>query len=148
MTILHNEITINAPIEKIWEALSSIENLDKFDPAVKKSTAITQEKSGIGSKRKVDMLDDKNWFEEKITLFKINEAIVYQLTDCSFPINGLKHSYSFEKIGSQTKVKQVMEYTVKFGVLGKILDSLMIHKQTSSGITKFFNGLKEYTEKK
>ena len=148
MTILHNEITINAPIEKIWEALSNIENLDKFDPTVKKSTAITQEKSGIGAKRKVDMLDGKNWFEEKVTLFKINEAIVYQLTDCSFPINGLKHSYSFEKIGNQTKVKQVMEYTVKFGVLGKILDSLMIRKQTSSGIIKFFNGLKEYAETK
>ena len=148
MTILHNEITINAPIEKIWEALSNIENLDKFDPTVKKSTAITQEKSGIGAKRKVDMLDGKNWFEEKVTLFKINEAIVYQLTDCSFPINGLKHSYSFEKIGNQTKVKQVMEYTVKFDVLGKILDSLMIRKQTSSGIIKFFNGLKEYAETK
>ena len=147
MAILYNEITINASIEKIWEALSSIENLDKFDPTVKKSTAITQEKSGIGSKRKVDMLDGKNWFEEKITLFKINEALVYQLTDCSFPINGLKHSYSFEKIGKQTKVKQVMEYTVKFGVLGKILDRLMIRKQTSSGIAKFFNGLKEYAEK-
>jgi ribosome-associated toxin RatA of RatAB toxin-antitoxin module len=148
MTTLHNEITINAPIEKIWEALSSIENLDKFDPTVKKSTPITQEKNGIGAKRKVDMLDGKNWFEEKVTVFKTNEALAYQLTDCSFPINGLMHSYSFEKIGNQTKVKQVMEYTVKFGFLGKILDSLMIRKQTSSGIIKFFKGLKEYAETK
>ena len=147
MTTLHNEITINAPIEKIWEALSSIENLDKFDPTVKKSTAISSEKNGLGAKRKVDMLDGKNWFEEKVTVFKTNEALTYQLTDCSFPINGLKHSYSFEKSVSQTKVKQVMEYSVKFGLLGKLLDSLMIRKQTSSGIKKFFNGLKEYAEK-
>lgn len=147
MTTLHNEITINAPIEKIWEALSSIDNLDKFDPTVKKSTALSIEKSGLGAKRKVDMLDGKNWFEEKVTDFKTNEALTYQLTDCSFPINGLKHSYSFEKMGNQTKVIQVMEYSVKFGLLGKLLDSLMIRKQTSSGIKKFFNGLKEYAEK-
>ena len=93
------------------------------------------------------MLDGKNWFDEKITAFRPNEAQTYQLTDCSFPIKGLKHSYSFEKVGNQTKVKQVMEYTVKFGLLGKLLDSLMIQKQSDQGIKKFFAGLKQYAEK-
>ena len=72
MATLHNEITINAPIEKIWTALTEIDMLDKYDPTVKKSSAITSEKNGIGAKRKVDMLDGKNWFEEKITEFKPN----------------------------------------------------------------------------
>ena len=40
-----------------------------------------------------------------------------------------------------------MEYTVKFGLLGKLLDSLMIRKQTEGGIKKFFDGLKAYAEK-
>ena len=147
MTTLNNEIIINAPIEKIWEALSVIDNLDKFDPTVKKSTCITNQKSGLNAKRKVDMLDGKNWFEEKVTEFKPKESLKYQLTDCSFPINGLTHSYTFEKLGNNIKVKQVMQYTVKFGVVGKILDSLMIRKQTNSGVIKFFAGLKEYVEK-
>lgn len=100
----------------------------------------------MGAKRKVDMLDGKNWFEEKITVFKPNDALTYQLTDCSFPIKELNHSYSFEKIGNQTKVKQVMEYTVKFGLLGMLLDSLVIRKQSDAGIKKFFAGLKSYAE--
>jgi ribosome-associated toxin RatA of RatAB toxin-antitoxin module len=148
MTTLHNEIVINAPIEKIWEALSNIEELDKYDPTVKKSTAISQTKSGIGATRKVDMKDGKNWFEEKVTVFKPNEALTYELTACSFPVHKLKHSYSFEEVGSQTKVKQVMEYQIKFGFFGKILDALMIRKQSDSGIKKFFAGLKSYTENK
>lgn len=147
MTTLHNEIVISAPIEKIWEALSVIDNLDKFDPTVKKVTVISSGKSGLDAKRKVNMLDEKNWFEEKVTEYKTNEALKYQLTDCSFPIEGLTHSYSFEKMGQQTKVKQIMQYTVKFGLLGKLLDTLMIRKQTNSGIQKFFNGLKEHVEK-
>ena len=147
MTTLNNEITINAPIEKIWEALSSIENLDKFDPTVKKSTPITQGKNGIGAKRKVDMLDGKNWFEEMVTDFKPNESLTYELMACSFPVKYLKYTYTLEKLGNHAKVKQVMEYTVKFGLLGKILDSLMIRKKTSSGIMKFFKGLQEYAEK-
>lgn len=147
MTTLINEIVINAPMEKIWEALSVTDNLEKFDPSVKKSVCISKEKSGLNAKRKVDMLDGKNWFEEKVTEFKPNESLKYQLTNCSFPINGLTHSYSFENLGTNIMVKQVMQYSVKFGVMGKVLDSLMIRKQTNSGVKQFLNGLKEYTEK-
>jgi ribosome-associated toxin RatA of RatAB toxin-antitoxin module len=148
MTTLHNEIVINAPIEKIWDALTDIERLDKFDPTVKKSTAITQEKSGIGAKRKVDMLDGKNWFEEKVTSFKQNEGLEYELTACSFPVHKLKHTYSFEKIGGQIKVKQVMQYQMKFGLLGKLMDAMMVRKKSDSGIKQFMAGLKDYSESK
>lgn len=147
MAIIHNEIIINAPVEKIWEILATPEILDQYDPTVKKSTLISTEKTGIGAKRKVDMLDGKNWFEERITVFEPNKSIAYQLTDCSFPIKGLKHTYSFEKTSNQIKVRQVMEYTVKFGLLGKLMDAMMIRKQSDAGIKKFFGGLKQFAEK-
>lgn len=146
MAIIHNEITVNASVEKVWNVLTDLELLDRYDPTVKKSSLLSSEKTGLGAKRKVDMLDGKNWFDEKISVFKPNEALTYELTACSFPIHRLKHSYSFEKVGNQTKVKQVMEYKVKFGLFGKLLDSLMIRKQSDSGIKKFFAGLKNYTE--
>ena len=147
MSIINNEITINASLERVWNILTTLEMLDKYDPTVKKSTLISKEQTNIGAKRKVEMLDGKNWFEEKVTVFKPNEALTYELTACSFPVHKLKHSYSFEKTGEQIRVKQVMEYTVKFGLLGKLLDSLMIRRQSDSGIKKFFGGLKSYAEK-
>jgi len=146
MATIHNEITVNSSVEKIWEALANVEMLDKYDPNVKQSTALTTNKSGLGARRKVLMRDGKNWFDEKITVFKPNEALTYQLTDCSFPIKGLTHSYSFENIGTQTKVKQEMQYTVKFGLFGKLLNAIMIRKQSDTGIKKFFAGLKSYVE--
>ncbi len=147
MSKLINDITINAPIDKIWSILTDLELLDKTDPTVKKATLISENKSGLDAKRKVLMQDGKNWFDEKITIFKPNEELAYQLTDCSFPIKALKHTYSFQKNGDQIKVQQVMEYTVKFGVLGILLDKMMIGKQFNSGINKFLNGLKTYAEK-
>jgi ribosome-associated toxin RatA of RatAB toxin-antitoxin module len=147
MGTIINEITIDASMEKIWSILTDVELLDKYDPTVKKSIRISNEKTGLGAKRKVNMLDGKNWFEEKISVFEINKALTYQLTDCSFPIKALKHSYTFTKMGNQIKVQQIMEYTVKFGLLGKLLDGLMIRKQLDTGIKKFFAGLKQYAEK-
>lgn len=146
MATIKNEIIINASLDKVWNILTDLELLDKYDPTVKKSTLISTDKTGIGAKRKVNMLDGKNWFDEKVTVFKPKEALTYQLTDCSFPMKGLQHSYCFEQIGDQTKVKQVMEYTVKFGLFGKLLDTLMIRKQSDTGIKKFFAGLKNYAE--
>lgn len=52
----------------------------------------------------------------------------------------------FEKVGNQTKVKQIMQYEMKFGVFGKIMDALMVRNQSDKGIKKFFAGLKSFTE--
>lgn len=146
MTTLHNEITIKAPIEKIWEALSEVETLDKYDPTVIKSIAISESTNGIGAKRKVSMKDGKNWFEEQCISWNPNKELTYELTACSFPIHQLRHSYTFERVGGDVKVKQVMQYKVKFGWFGRVLDSLMIRKQSDAGIKQFLAGLKSYTE--
>ncbi len=146
MSTLINSITIDAPIDRIWSILIDLELLDKTDPTVKKATLVSEIKTGLHAKRKVLMQDGKNWFDEMITVFNPNEKLVYQLTDCSFPIKGLKHTYSFEITGTQTKVQQVMEYTVKFGLTGVLLDKIMIGKQFNSGINLFLNGLKTYAE--
>jgi ligand-binding SRPBCC domain-containing protein len=148
MSILYNEITIDAPIEKIWSSLSNIEELERYDPTVKRSAALTEIRSGIGAARKVEMADGKNWFEEKVTIWEPNKALTYELTACSFPVHNLKHSYSFEQLGRQTKVTQIMKYQIKFGLFGKILDILMIRKQSDAGIKKFLAGLKLYAETK
>jgi len=148
MSTLYNEITIDAPIEKIWSSLSNIEELERYDPTVKRSAALTEIKCGLGAARKVDMADGKNWFEEKVTIWEPNKALTYELTACSFPVHNLKHSYSFEQLGHQTKVTQIMKYQIKFGLFGKILDILIIKKQSDAGIKKFMAGLKSYAETK
>ncbi len=147
MGTLKNEIEINATLEKIWNILATPDLLDKYDPTVKKTTLISSEKSGLGAKRKVEMLDGKNWFDEKIADFEPMKKLSYQLTDCTFPIKALKHTYSFKVDGNNVKVQQTMEYEVKFGILGKLMDTMMIRKQFDNGIKKFFGGLKSYAEK-
>lgn len=81
-------------------------------------------------------------------MYSPNEALSYELTACSFPVHKLKHSYRFQKLGEDTKVIQIMEYRMKFGVLGRLLDVLVIRRKSDAGIKKFFAGLKSYVEAK
>lgn len=147
MKTLKNEVLIDAPIDKIWEALSIIDKLDTFDPTVKKSTAISDMKSGIGASRKVDMLDGKNWFEEKCTTYEPHKALEYTLTACSFPVHQLKHDYSFDHIGDKIKVTQKMNIEMKYGPLGKLMFA-MLKSKWNSGNRKFLGGLKKASERK
>lgn len=148
MTRLKNTIRVKASGEALWRILSNLEMLEQYDPTVKTSKLVGDTKTGMGAKRRVTMKDGKNWFEEKVAVYEPGKALTYQLTDCSFPINGLKHSYSFEQNGEYTTLTQIMEYEVKFGMFGRLLDALMIRKQTQYGITKFMDGLKEKAETK
>jgi len=147
MTTLHSEIIIDASLDIIWEALTVVDKLDNYDPTVKKSTTISTSKSGIGAKRKVEMLDGKNWFEEECTFSETNEALIYELTACSFPVHSLKHSYSFDKVGGKIRVRQEMNYKMKYGILGSIL-GIMLKPKWKKGITDFLGGLKQYSETK
>ena len=146
MNTIQNEIIINAPIEKIWEALAITDKLETYDPTVKKSTATSEIKSGIGASRKVDMLDGKNWFEEKCTTFEPNKALEYTLTACSFPVHNLNHKYSFEQVDDKIKVTQKMNIQMKYGVLGKLMFA-MLKPKWNSGNRKFLGGLKNTSEK-
>jgi ribosome-associated toxin RatA of RatAB toxin-antitoxin module len=147
MTTLRNEILIKAPIDKIWESLTVVDKLDSYDPTIKKSTAITEAKTGIGATRKVEMLDGKNWFEEKCTVFETNRALTYELTACSFPVHRLKHDYRFEKVGDHIKVTQKMTYQMKYGILGKLMGA-MLKPKWNKGIGEFLTGLKQSSEQK
>ena len=148
MTRLINTIRVKATREALWGILANMEMLEQYDATVNSSKQVGDLKTGIGAKRRVTMKDGKNWFEEKVTVYEHGNALAYQLTDCSFPINGLKHTYSFEQNGEYTTVIQVMEYEVKFGMFGKLLDTLLVRKQTQSGVAKFMDGLKKKAEQK
>jgi hypothetical protein len=43
-------------------------------------------------------------------------------------------------------VRQRMEYRLKFGPLGKLLDTLIVRRKWNAGIHGFFSGLKRYVE--
>jgi hypothetical protein len=62
-------------------------------------------------------------------------------------MKSLTHSYTLEKKGDQTEVSQVMKYTMKFGIIGKLMDTLMGKRESDKQIKKFFKGLKDYVEK-
>ena len=145
MATLYNSIIIQASSEQIWNILADPARLDQYDPVTKKSELISKIITGLGAERKCETA--AGWFKDKITEWQPHEKLTFTLTGCSQPMKSLEHSYTLRKVGNQTEVSQVMKYTMKFGLLGKLLDALIGKRQSDKQIKLFFQGLKKYVEK-
>jgi ligand-binding SRPBCC domain-containing protein len=145
VTVLENSIRINAPRDKVWSVLASLDALDQYDPGVKKSQVVSSRTAGLGAARQCDLVPG-GWFKEKVTEWRPQEALAFELFECTLPVRRLKHSYTLTPDSGGTIVHQRMEYELRFGPLGKLMDALMVRKKWNSGIKSFFAGLKHYVE--
>jgi len=146
MTTLENSIVINAPLDRVWTILANLAELAAYDPTVATATVTTQAASGLGASRDVTMRDGKHWFKERVSAFEPGSALAFELTSCNFPIASLSHSYSFSEGAGATTLRQSMTYTPKFGLLGKLMDKVVIRRTSDEGIKAFLSGLKTHAE--
>jgi hypothetical protein len=114
-------------------------------PASKKAVIISTARDGVGAARQCD-LKPGGWFKEKVAEWKPGQALAFELFDCTLPVRRLRHSYTFTAEDGGTLVTQHMEYVLKFGVLGKLMDAMMVRKKWDAGIKSFFAGLKQHVE--
>lgn len=144
MTTLYNEIMIKATPQTVWEVLSDLGRLEKYDPIVTKSDPIDKLTSGLAARRHCQTRN--GWFKEEVSEWQPYEQLAFTLFDCNLPMKALKHSYSLHPVEDGTRVTQVMTYTMKYGLLGRLLDLIMVRKQSDKGIKLFFEGLKQEVE--
>lgn len=146
MPVLNNEILIDATPEAVWNVLANLELLEKYDPITVKSVATTSDKAGMGAVRKCDVLPKGSWFEEKVVAWTPNQGLAFELIACNLPVKWLRHTYVLTPEGARTRVEQKMEYAMKFGILGRLMNSLFVQRKWNAGIRQFFTGLKQYVE--
>jgi ligand-binding SRPBCC domain-containing protein len=146
MTVLENSVRIQAPPEKVWSVLGTLDALDQYDPGVSKSAILTGPSSGVGASRQCD-LKPGGWFRERVTEWQPNETLAFELVECTLPIRRLTHRYTLTPTGDGTVVQQRMEYTLKFGPLGWLMDAIMVRRTWDAGVKGFFAGLKGQVEK-
>jgi ligand-binding SRPBCC domain-containing protein len=145
MTVLENSIRIDTTPDKVWSVLASLDALAKYDPGVTKSEIVSAAKEGPGAARRCD-LTPGGWFKERVTDWRPGEALSFELYECSLPVRRLRHSYTLVPEGGATVVRQRMEYALKLGPLGKLLDAVMVRRKWDAGIKGFLSGLKRFAE--
>ena len=132
-------VTINAPIEKVFDAVA--------DPEI-----IAQISSGalVATKGKHDELGSyADWeylkLRSRTTVSEVNKPhkLVQEMTGA---MSG-KWTWSLEQEGQTVKVDFCIDYTVPGGILGKIANKLFLGRINQKNGEKTMQGLKTYCEK-
>lgn len=147
MAKFRNQIKISAPVEKVWDVLSDVESVRHYNPLVKSVKRTSDNKEGVGTSRHCE-LKSNGFAKERVIVFEPKSKISFELVESSWPVKNMKWHTHLKSDGNSTVMSQDMEYDVKFGFLGKLLDSLIMKKKISQSIDDIFRSLKDYVEKK
>ncbi len=145
MTQLNHEIEINASVEKVWSILSDLEQIQKYNPLVASAKIISQPREGLNAARRCDF-KGSGFAVEKVTHWEPKKSLGINMESSSFPMAYCYWTTHLEPLGNKTRVSQQLHYKVKFGVLGSILNYLIMKNKYNSILNGVFTGLKKYAE--
>lgn len=146
-TTLDHQVFVNNTPEKVWEVLYDIESVEHYNPMVKKATCISTVQAGVNASRECKMIDEST-VKERIIDVEPNKALTMELYESTWPVHDMKWRTAIEAKETGTLVTQKLEYKVKYGALGALLNTLMMRNKMDASLQEVFTGLKNYTESK
>lgn len=149
MTKFKKRITIDASKQAVWEIVSNLGDIYKFHPGVSKSYYTTDKVEAIGAARICELrpvgkiLETvKNWEEGNGFLLEI-EGI-----EKALPAKEFTGHFQLERVdNNKTQVSLTLSYEMKLGLIGDLLNKLIIRSKMEEGIDALLSGLKVHSEK-
>ncbi|MCH8269280.1 MAG: SRPBCC family protein [Acidobacteria bacterium] len=147
MTHLSSEIRIKAPKEKVWAILADLGGIQNFHPGVKKSYYTSETKEGLGASRVCELIP-MGKIEESVTEWREGEEITLAIfpKEKAPPFQTAHGRVALRQDGQGTIVTLTVDYALKFGPLGSLMDVLMVRPQFRKAVPGVLAGLKHYAE--
>lgn len=145
MTMLQHKITIDADIEKVWKAVADLSAVQHYNPMVASVRCLSNQTGGVGAARRCE-LKPKGWVEERVWEWAPPNAIGLEVSASEWPLVFMKWKTELRKNGNSTVVTQEMNYKLKFGPIGALMDLLVMRRKLNKSIGEVFEKLKHFVE--
>ena len=145
MATITNDINIAADPQQVWAVVADLEALDRYDPVVPRSSIVGTKRDGSGASRRCDTASG-GYFVESVSVWEPPRDLAFTISECSQPMKSLTHTYRLIPDNGGTLISQVMRYTMRFGVVGALMDTVVGRRTADKQIKLFFAGLKRYVE--
>ncbi len=147
---LNGEILIEASKEKVWEVVADFGNVYLWSPVVVHSRSTSDVRDGIGATRHCDLTISKASIEERVVDWVENERLRVEIFDGrrTPPFKEAWGEFTLEEIpdGGGTLTRLHLHYELKGGILGGVIDRLMVRRPYGKGLKLALAGLKYRVE--
>jgi uncharacterized membrane protein len=142
---MHKTLTINAPLNQVWEVLADFNNVYTWAPSVEHSHALNDKNQQVGAGRVCSIKGFGNVSEE-ITQWNDHQGVEFTVSDlgplkntlCHFKISAEKHN--------QTQLDMTFDYDLKFGVFGKALHRFFMKNRLNTSLEHTLEAFKSRIE--
>jgi len=144
MSIVH-DVEINEKKGIVYKILSKIDNVDEWNPPVHEAIFISENKQGIGATRQCTLADG-SIVKETVTNAVENNFIEMEMIKHNMPVNYFKWKIDIKEAGNGTLVQQTTRYKMKYGLLGILLNKILIENSMKKVFNESYQGLKKYID--
>ncbi|MFQ5890924.1 MAG: SRPBCC family protein [Gemmatimonadota bacterium] len=139
--------TIDAPAQDVWAVLAEIGEIHAWNPGVESSRLTTEQKEGVGAGRHCD-LSGRNYVDEEVVEWQPGERLTMRVIGTNLPFKIAEIHFLLRAQDGSTAVTVSLEYDLKFGVAGKLLDLLLVRRIYERGMGALLSGLKREVERR
>lgn len=144
MPTVRVEKSISAAPTAVWPLLEDFKQIDLFNPNLSRSFHLEgSPERGLGAERQCDLVDGKNWIRERVIDWRPGEGYTVEITDGTFPIEDIRTKLGALPEGGGSRAYMELSYRPKFGLLGRVLDVVMLRRMMRGTMAKVLDGLAE-----
>jgi hypothetical protein len=140
MTTIRHEVQAACSPECIWAFLADLEAVERYNPGVKRASIEGSQRSGVGAQRSCDLVP-KGRVVERVTHWEEGHALGLEVVESDWPIHFMRWVTRIEPTDGGTRITQSLEYAVKHGPLGWLLDRLVMKRRLTSALDDVFASL-------
>ncbi len=149
MASIRETLTSSANPATVWPFLADFGAIDVFNPALKQSFSLEGgPDEGIGAMRQCDMVDGKNYIRERVTNWEVGKTYTVEIYEGTMPMSAMQATLSVEPHAKGSVLSMQIDYTPKFGWLGKLMDVVMMRRMMRRQMRQVIGGLDESASKK
>lgn len=130
------------PVNKVWALLDDFGGIHRWSAGVKSSPINegTPER-GVGSERHC-LLYDGNRLQERVTESVEHKRLALEVFDTSMPLERATGLFELAPTADGgTQLSMTFDYAMKYGLLGKAMDALMVRKSMERSLTNLLAAL-------
>lgn len=144
MTQIKSEIRINASKERVWEVLGDFGGVSKWAPTVVKSISTTTANEDIGCERECEIPGFGN-VSERVTEWEEGTHLKFVVEGLG-PMKSMLNEFSIKPDGEDTLATMTVNFQMKFGLIGALMERLMVRRKISKQVQITLAGLKHHIE--
>ena len=129
-------------VDDVWSAIEDFGGIHRFSAGVE-SSPINEGKPtrGVGAERNCQLYDG-NHIQERVTEAVTNQRLEVEVFETSMPIKRADAIFALEATpDGGCEVGVTMDYIVKFGIVGKAMDALMMQAMMTKSMTNLLAAL-------